>query len=198
MKVGIVINNILRDHISTLIKTYERYTKKEPIYPIDPYNLDVSFPLDGKDEDEVKSVQEFIHIDAPLEILGGAEETETGIIQKLNQLQEEIEDTIVLINRDSIKGRSATLFFLSKHNFGLTEIHFPNTYEACWNHVDMIITDHPDIMEAQPEGKKLIKLEGDYNSEFESDYVISKPGDIFKQKETFFTIKEKTKNNEQD
>jgi hypothetical protein len=190
MKVGIVINNILRDYISNLVRTYERYTGNEAIQPIDPYNLDPSFPLSGEDENEIKSVQHFIHIDAPLEILGGADETELGIIQKLNVLQTEIEDELVLINRDSIKGRSATLFFLSKHNFGLNEIKFPDTYEGCWDGVDMIITDHPDIMDAKPENKILIKLEGDYNKEYNADYTITKPGDIFDRKETFFTIKQ--------
>ena len=44
MIVGITINNILRDHISKLKDLYEFEFEKEPIEPINPFNLSASFP----------------------------------------------------------------------------------------------------------------------------------------------------------
>lgn len=191
MKIGIIINNILRDHISQLVKVYTRYTGNDPIEPIDPYNLDKSFPLEGA-EDEVSSIQEFIHIDAPLEILGNAEETIKGIIQRLNVLQTDIEDEIILINRDSNRGRSATTFFLSKTNFALKKIYFTDSYEECWDYTDLLITDHPDIIACKPADKKLVKLNGQYNETLEADLVINSPEEIFSTvAEKFLTFKNK-------
>lgn len=188
MRIGIIVNNILRDHIASLIKVYSKYTGNDPIEPIDPYDLDKSFPLDGTDS-EITSIQEFMHIDAPLEIFGTAEETFKGIVQKLNTLQSEIDDELIIINRDSPRGRSATLFFLSKTNFGLKKILFPDSYEECWTEIDMIITDHPDIIACKPEDKKLIKLNGSYNSEYDADFTIESPNEIFERKTEFFNIK---------
>lgn len=195
MKIGIIINNILRDHVSQLIKVYTRYTGNDPIQPIDPYNLDKSFPLDDTDA-EISSIQEFIHVDAPLEILGTADETIKGIVQRLNVLQTEIDDEIILINRDSLRGRAATMFFLSKTNFALKKIFFTDTYEECWEYVDLLITDHPDIISCKPEGKILIKLKGSYNDEYISDLDIESPEEIFGiVAETFFHFKEKLNDN---
>lgn len=190
MVVGIVINNVIRDHISALSRVYTKYTGNDPIEPINPYDLDKSFPIEKKEEDEDPvSVQYFIHVEAPFEILGAAEETVKGIVQRLNTLQDEIDDDIVLLNRDSLRGRAATLFFLSKTNFGLGKVIFPPTYEACWDDVDMIITDHPDIIACKPKNKILIKLIGHYNQEYASDFTIEKPEEIFDRKAEFFTIK---------
>lgn len=191
MRIGIIINNVLRDHISQLVKVYTRYTGNDPVEPIDPYNLDKSFPLDGTDS-EIKSIQEFIHIDAPLEILGTADETIKGIVQRLNNLQAEIDDEIILINRDSTRGRSATMFFLSKTNFALKKVFFTDSYEECWEYADLLITDHPDIMECKPNDKILVKLKGSYNNEYKADLDIESPNEIFDiVAETFFHFKNK-------
>mgnify|MGYP000530575668 FL=1 len=44
MIIGITINNILRDHITQLRKAYSLLTEKEPIEPINPFDLETSFP----------------------------------------------------------------------------------------------------------------------------------------------------------
>ena len=47
--IGITINNILRDHISKLKDLYEFEFEKQPIEPINPFDLSKSFPdIDGE------------------------------------------------------------------------------------------------------------------------------------------------------
>ena len=42
----------------------------------------------------------------------------------------------------------------------------------CWEFVDLMITDHPEILNSKPEGKKTIKIEKLFNQEINSDYTI--------------------------
>jgi hypothetical protein len=42
----------------------------------------------------------------------------------------------------------------------------------CWDFVDCMITDHPEVLNSKPEGKITIKIEKTFNSEIVSDYSI--------------------------
>ena len=50
MVIGITINNILRDHIEQLSKIYNIVTGDEPIQPINPFDLEKSFPTKQNDQ----------------------------------------------------------------------------------------------------------------------------------------------------
>jgi hypothetical protein len=50
MVIGITINNILRDHIDQLSKIYTIVTGEEPLQPINPFDLESSFPTKQNDE----------------------------------------------------------------------------------------------------------------------------------------------------
>jgi hypothetical protein len=51
MIIGVTINNILRDHISQLTKLYTTIVGEDPILPINPFDLEKSFPtIDGNEE----------------------------------------------------------------------------------------------------------------------------------------------------
>jgi len=52
MVIGITINNILREHVSKLKDLYEFEFEKEPILPINPFDLSKSFPdIEGETVD---------------------------------------------------------------------------------------------------------------------------------------------------
>ena len=55
MVIGITINNILRDHITQLKRVYYTVTDETAIEPINPFDLEASFP--NKQSTEI--IQEF-------------------------------------------------------------------------------------------------------------------------------------------
>ena len=144
MVIGITVNNILRDHLSKLKDLYEFEFEKEAIEPINPFNLQASFPdITGEtesiefkpDQEEVELVEnkkdgsfnldKFLYEDACFEIFGRTDETEPGLIKKISDFSKKSKLEIVLLNNESQRSKAATLFFLSKNYFNLNKILFP-------------------------------------------------------------------------
>ena len=107
MVIGITINNILRDHIEQLSKIYNIVTGDEPIQPINPFDLEKSFPTKQNDQqisefkvneeqtdfelnesDENFNVHDFMYQEASFEVFGRSEESVSGILLKLKELCE--------------------------------------------------------------------------------------------------------------
>ena len=146
MIIGITINNILRDHITQLRKAYSLLTEKEPIEPINPFDLETSFPtveseiasqefkpnndtemvLDmvANEQDDNFNVFEFMYEEASFEVFGRSDEAIDGLLNKLKSLEKKLKVEFVLLNKESPRSKCATLFFLSKNNFDFKKIYF--------------------------------------------------------------------------
>jgi|GEM_PF-5064348 hypothetical protein len=199
MVIGITVNNILRDHLSKLKDLYEFEFEKEAIEPINPFNLQASFPdITGEtesiefkpDQEEVELVEnkkdgsfnldKFLYEDACFEIFGRTDETEPGLIKKISDFSKKSKLEIVLLNNESQRSKAATLFFLSKNYFNLNKILFPQKWKDFWAECDVIITDNPKILKAKPKGKISVKYQNDFNLDIKSDYTIINNKELFK------------------
>ena len=181
MIVGITINNILRDHISKLKDLYEFEFEKEAIEPINPFNLSASFPdIDGSVEspefktdeeveftenkkDESFNLERFMYDDACFEVFGRTDETIPGIIKEISDFSNKNKINIILLNNESQRSKSATLFFLSKNYYNLEEIVFPKKWKDFWNHCDVLVTDNPKLLKTKPKDKVSIKYQNEFN-----------------------------------
>ena len=216
MVIGITINNILRDHISQLKKAYTLLTEKEPVEPINPFDLEVSFPtiqseiavhefnpdngvelseeMMVNEQDENFNVFEFMYQDASFEVFGRSEESVSGIIKKLKDLEKKLKVEFVLLNKESPRSKCATLFFLSKNNFELKKIYFPEKEKEFWEYVDVLITDTPKILKAKPKNKTSIKVKNNFNVDIKSDFtIIDLTSDMKELKNIIKTIKNNSK-----
>lgn len=191
MKIGITINNILRDHISQVIKLNKAITDRDPIEPINPFDLEKSFPTikdnatynefdPNKTVEFVENVDEspfdvdvLMYQDAAFEVFGRSEIIDKDIFLKLKHLEKKYKVQFVLLNKESEKSRNATLFFLSKNAFNLNEIVFPENNKDFWNYADIIVTDDPKILRYKPKNKISIKYINDFNKKTKSDYCIN-------------------------
>lgn len=190
MIIGITINNIVRNHLDKLTEAYQIVTGKDPVTPIDPYNLDVSFPkIDetttesefNPDQPEMElidsnidtsfDVYEFMYHDASFEIFGRSELTSDNILNKLSNLQSK-DLRIVLLNKETTRSKCATLFFLSKNSFDFDKIIFPDDYKDFWKNCDVLVTDNPKIMKKKPKNKILVKYQNDFNIDYPSEFTI--------------------------
>ena len=199
MVIGITINNILRDHVSKLKDLYEFEFEKQPIEPINPFDLSKSFPdiygevtsIEFKpDNEDIELVEnkkdgsfnldKFLYEDACFEVFGRTDEPEPGIIKKLSDFSKKNKLDIILLNNESQRSKAATLFYLSKNLFNLDKIIFPNKWKDFWNECDVIITDNPKVLKAKPKGKISIKYQNDFNLDIKSDYTIINNKELFK------------------
>lgn len=210
MVIGITINNILRDHIDQLSKIYTIVTGEEPLQPINPFDLESSFPTKQNDEqisefkvdkgetefelnesDENFNVHEFMYHEASFEVFGRSEETVSGILLKLKEYEKKLKVKFVLLNKESPRSKCATLFFLSKNSFNFDKILFPNDYKNFWDEVDILITDNPKILKKKPKNKISIKVKNEFNLDIKSDFTIIDISNIKEIKNIIKTIKEK-------
>ena len=210
MVIGITINNILRDHIEQLSKIYNIVTGDEPIQPINPFDLEKSFPTKQNDQqisefkvneeqtdfelnesDENFNVHEFMYQEASFEVFGRSEESVSGILLKLKEYEKKLKVKFVLLNKESPRSKCATLFFLSKNSFNFDKILFPNDYKNFWDEVDILITDNPKILKKKPKNKISIKVKNEFNLDIKSDFTIINVNNIKELKNIIKTIKEK-------
>lgn len=183
-RIGLVLNNLIRDYIGKLSEIYIKYTTKKdatepnmPILPINPYQLEYSFPLVN---DEFDNIYTLLYHAIPLEVFGGANQTCTNLLQRLCNFQTKINDELIILSRETPRSKIATLSFLSKNQFDLGKIIFVENYEDYWNHVDILITDNPEILKVKPPNKKAVILANDYNLEYYTqEYKIISPEEIF-------------------
>lgn len=210
MVIGITINNILRDHIEQLSKIYNIVTGDEPIQPINPFDLEKSFPTKQNDQqvsefkvneeqtdfelnelDENFNVHDFMYQEASFEVFGRSEESVSGILLKLKEYEKKLKVKFVLLNKESSRSKCATLFFLSKNNFDFNKILFPNDYKGFWDEVDVLISDDPKILKKKPKNKISIKVKNEFNLDIKSDFTIINLNNIKELKNIIKTIKEK-------
>ena len=192
MKIGIALNDVLRDYVSQFAYTYEKYrdTGTEVVeedgveierkikfdlekYPITDFNLLNHELVSFDDEMDFKK---FSYVEAALELFGHADQTHANIMTKLNQFlietADEEEHEIELVSREAVMSIPSTFFFLSKTLCKASNIRFVTAYEDKWNGVDVLITACPTTLEAKPSGKVSVKINTTYNKDVKADYEL--------------------------
>ena len=123
MKIGITINEVLRDFIGQLNYTYSKYIEETDITQEDVTSFNL---IDFFKFDDINKLNTFLYLEAPLEIFGHADQMSDGLINHFNTFlmdtKDEGEHEIILISREVEKSIPSTLFFLSKTGCRATNI----------------------------------------------------------------------------
>lgn len=173
MKIGISINEVLRDFLSQFNYTYNKYIGTVDIKnsDIESFDLTQYYPFES-----VGRMNTFLYLESPLEIFGHADQMYDGLINKFNAFIEDIEDdsehTITLVSREVNKAIPSTFFFLSKTGSRIKKINFVKQNEDEWCDFDILITANPIALSAKPEGKVSVKINAPYNKLSDSDYTL--------------------------
>ena len=127
-------------------------------------------------EDEI-TVEDFVYDKCCLEIFGYADEVIDGAVQSINDLELHLkmigkEHEMIITSREAGRSVPSTLFFLSKTGCMIQDIKFTMGTTDCWKYVDVMITDHPEILFPKPANKITIKIEKPYNENIDSDYTV--------------------------
>ena len=172
MVLGIDLNDVVRDFTGKLGSVVEKYLEREVPDKIETFDLVDQFNFTGGTEE----LNNFLYVEASLEIFGHAPEKEKNIIQEIIRLHNHLEDkgdTLLLISKELNNSKPSTYFFLAKTMAKINNVKFVRTEEAYWEHVDMLVTANPIVLDNKPDGKISIKQIYSYNKDCESDYTIS-------------------------
>lgn len=175
-RIGISINEVLRDTLSQLDYTYSKYiSEKETTVTRDEIT---SFDLTNHFEFEsTKQLNRFLFDEASLEIFGHADQMFENLMTKFNMflvdIDEEEEHSIELVSREYLKSIPSTLFFLSKLGCRATNIRFVKQNEDEWDGLDILITANPVALENKPDDKISVKIKAPYNSNSVADYELN-------------------------
>jgi hypothetical protein len=181
MKIGITINEVLRDFVGQFAYTYDKYIDKFSLKetPVDTSDLINHFKFDSVDE-----LNKFLYIEASLEIFGHADQLHDNIMKHFNlfltDIKDEEEHEVELISREVQKAIPSTLFFLSKLACQADKIRFVQNYADKWEGVDVLITASPKALEAKPKDKISVKINSSYNKDVKADYELDSIIDFFK------------------
>ena len=139
--------------------------------PPNPYDIFGSFGFGSSEE-----LSKFLFEDFVIEIFGSSDEVFKNSIFAFNRivkaLSEEKNIESLIITKELGRVRAATLFFLSNKTCEADTIRFVEKDEEYWSHVDILVTDNPNLLNNVPEGKKTIKIKTDFNKECKSDVEI--------------------------
>jgi hypothetical protein len=181
MKIGITINEVLRDFVGQFAYTYDKYVGKTDVKEgqVDTFDLINHFKFDSVDD-----LNRFLYIEASLEIFGHADQLHDNVIKHfnlfLNDIKDEEEHEIELISREVQKAIPSTLFFLSKLACQAEKIRFVQNHADKWDGIDVLITANPKALEAKPKDKISVKINSSYNKDVKADYELDSIIDFFK------------------
>lgn len=129
--------------------------------------------LESKENTELTEVKdkvtldEFLYERCTVEIFGYAEESISSAVETLNQLTlDNPRHEFILISREGGMAIPSTLFFLAKTKSSCPNIKFVKEYSKVWDYVDVMVTDHPKIIDTKPNGKVSIIIDKEYNKIF--------------------------------
>lgn len=184
MRIGIDLNNVLRDTLSKIEQIYSRWyidsenTSEENfefkiISPVTTLNLKEH--LNFKDDDHL---YDFLYKEHTMEIFGHAGSVEMNSMNDLNDFYLDMRDEheISIVSDEIGKSKPATLFFISKFGCLIENINFysEQTKNNMWDKIDVLLTANPDLLLSKPENKTVIKFVTNYNKEIETQHSISK------------------------
>jgi hypothetical protein len=181
MKIGISINEVLRDFIGQLTYTYNKYIEEIDIKEGDVTNFNLIEFFKFKSVDDLNK---FLYLEAPLEIFGHADQMSDGLMNHFNQFLMDTEDDgeheIELVGKEANKSIPSTFFFLSKTGCRIDKIRFVKDSKKEWDGVDVLITANPDALNNKPSGKIGIKIKTSYNQDIKTDLELDSILEFFK------------------
>ena len=184
MKIGITLNEVLRDYIGQLVYTYQKYIGDIDITEGDVTNLNL---IEFFKFEDINKLNSFLYLEAPLEIFGHADQMSDGLMNRFNTFLMDIKDDeeheIEIVSREIDKSIPSTYFFLSKTSCRADKVRFVQNHVDKWDGLDVLITANPQALEAKPVGKISVKVKASYNQDVPADFEIDSILDFIKDTE---------------
>ena len=182
MKIGIDLNNVLRETLKKIEQVYEKwYIENSDENDEFPYeikssvtSLDLMNHLAFKNKDHL---YDFLYSDFTMEIFGHAGSVEMTTMNDLNDFYLKMRDLheILIVSDEIGKSKPATLFFISKFGCLVETIKFysEQTKKQMWKSLDVLLTANPELLLNKPSRKMVIKYETSFNKHIHTEHTIT-------------------------
>jgi hypothetical protein len=118
------------------------------------------------------TLPEFLYEKCTVEIFGYANETVSSAVETLNQIiLKNPRHEFILLSREGGLAIPSTLFFLAKTKSICSNIKFVTEYSRVWDYVDVMITDHPEILNSKDKNKLSVVIDKPYNNDVNQNGV---------------------------
>ena len=172
MKIGISINDIMRDIWSKIKQVHEKYYESEIEGEVTEENI-----LKKLNFEDDAHLLDFLFEEAPMEIFGHSKEVSANFIHGLNEsVLKNQSHEITLISDEVGRGIAGTYWFLAKYGCQIKNIKFIRQKEKknIWDDFEVIVTDDEKIIKNKPINKMLISTKKFKNV----DVSVKKPIEI--------------------
>lgn len=168
MKIGIELNNIVRDLNKQIIKYYKKDINQS--FDDKNVNYNVTNIIDSIDFKSKKAKFEYMYVDYPYEIFGCATTTHRNLAVTINNWlislgnkEDDKYDVKLFSLKEEALSIQSTYYFLSKIGCRVREMFFPKDGIEMWDKCDVIITLNERIIDNKPEGKVVVLINKDDN-----------------------------------
>lgn len=168
MKIGIELNNIVRDLNKQIIKYYKKDINQS--FDDKNVNYNVTNIIDSIDFKSKKAKFEYMYVDYPYEIFGCATTTHRNLAVTINNWlvslgnkEDDNYDVKLFSLKEEALSIQSTYYFLSKIGCRVREMFFPKDGIEMWDKCDVIITLNERIIDNKPEGKVVVLINKDDN-----------------------------------
>lgn len=168
MKIGIELNNIVRDLNKQIIKYYKKDINQS--FDDKNVNYNVTNVIDSIDFKSKKAKFEYMYVDYPYEIFGCAPTTHRNLAVTINNWlislgnkEDDRYDVKLFSLKEEALSIQSTYYFLSKIGCRVREMFFPKDGVEMWDKCDVIITLNERIIDNKPEGKVVVLINKDDN-----------------------------------
>lgn len=193
MKVGIDLNDVVRDYSRNFIKYFKKGINSSfDENNVDFYTNDMKILLPFNSDEQY---ERFVYVDYPFELYGKCPAVERNLSRDLNHwVQFDLYDKDVEVFFTSPMEGDLTIqssyFFLASIGSRIREVYFPVDSSTIWDKCDVLITANPRFFENKKDGKKIVKINKDYNTNLNADLNYDSLNDLINDKEFINKIKQ--------
>lgn len=204
MKIGIDINDVLRNFTMNFAKYYKKGYNHE--FDYDDFelwtnDLEALYPFKNK-----FTFEKFTYEDYAFELYGACPSCELQLTEQFNEwvtkvipeLETEDEPIELVIVSPFEYGLSisSTYFFLSKIACKVRNVFLPDVSSEIWDMCDIVITADPRLLEIKPDDKVSIKIKQEYNEHNAADFEFDTMKEFVSDEKNIKQAIEKRKSHE--
>ena len=186
MKIAIDLNDVIRDYSRNFVKYFKKginhaFNEEDVEFYTNEMRILLPFQSD-------EQYRRFVYEDYAFELFSKCPPVEKDLPRDLNEwiefdlLDEEIEVMFVSPMECDLTIQS-TYSFLAKIGSRVREIYFPIDSSTVWDKCDVLITANPRFLNNKKEGKKIVKINKEYNDKCLCDVSYDSLYEIIRDKE---------------
>lgn len=181
MKIAIDLNDVVRDYSRNFVKYFKKginhsFNEEE----VEFYTNDMQQLLPFSSDEQYRR---FVYEDYPFELYSKCPAVEQNLPRDLNEwiefsLPSEDVEIMFISPMECDLTIQSTYSFLAKIGSRVREVYFPVDSTTVWDKCDVLITANPRFFQNKIDGKKIVKVNKEYNKDYTANLSYNSLMDI--------------------